>query len=227
MRGKRAIAETPHLHRPSPSQGCRSPHRRELAQLFALLALPPVRLGLARVSAPWPRAAPADVRACLDRFPHERVDVAARPRTMPCISSRSPRGTAIPQAWPAIGYGGPPDIGMSVVTGTRFRRSRGGRHRVRLERDRCCATRCRCHARSRRRDHRQLAQAAALQRRSSPTPACASSCLKKGRSRSSRDFPHARVGGRIRSSTRNRRRERRRTRPSTSCRGAAWVAAPP
>ena len=33
----------------------------ELAQLFALLALPPVRLGLARVAAPWPQAAPATI----------------------------------------------------------------------------------------------------------------------------------------------------------------------
>src|SRR5207247_2689962 len=30
----------------------------ELSQLFALLSLPPVRLGLARIPAPWPSAAP-------------------------------------------------------------------------------------------------------------------------------------------------------------------------
>ncbi|MEO8756066.1 MAG: twin-arginine translocation signal domain-containing protein, partial [Casimicrobiaceae bacterium] len=72
----------------------------ELAQLFALLALPPVRLGLARVSAPWPQAAPADVRSCLDRF---RTSSWALPRAaydaLHQLTFAAWYGN--PQAWPA------------------------------------------------------------------------------------------------------------------------------
>ena len=82
----------------------------ELSQLFALLALPPVRLGLARVAAPWQHASPADVRLCLDRF---RASSWALPRAaydaLHQLTFAAWYGN--PQAWPAIGYGGPPQIG--------------------------------------------------------------------------------------------------------------------
>ena len=83
----------------------------ELAQLFALLALPPVRLGLARVAAPWPQAAPADVRRCASiAFARARW---ALPRAaydaLHQLTFAAWYGN--PQAWPAIGYDGPPAIG--------------------------------------------------------------------------------------------------------------------
>src|SRR5689334_3721003 len=47
--------------------GLPSAAQAELRQLFALLALPPVRFGIARVTASWDEADPAQVRAFLDR----------------------------------------------------------------------------------------------------------------------------------------------------------------
>jgi hypothetical protein len=82
----------------------------ELSQLFALLALPPVRLGLARIAAPWPSATPADVRLCLDRF---RESSWSLPRAaydaLHQLTFAAWYGN--PQAWPAIGYAGPPSLG--------------------------------------------------------------------------------------------------------------------
>ena len=87
--------------------GLPSAAQAELAQLFALLSLPPVRLAVARLDAPWAQAAPAQVRACLDRF-----------RDSPLILLRAAYGAlhqltfaawyGNPRAWPAIGYPGPP-----------------------------------------------------------------------------------------------------------------------
>lgn len=87
--------------------------RAELAQLFALLALPPVRMGLARVAEPWPAASATDVRRFLDRF-----------RDSSWTLLRSAYGAmhqlvfaawySDPRAWPAIGYPGPPAIARSA-----------------------------------------------------------------------------------------------------------------
>ncbi|MEO6565436.1 MAG: twin-arginine translocation signal domain-containing protein [Casimicrobiaceae bacterium] len=81
----------------------------ELAQLFALLSLPPVRLAVARLDAPWAQAEPAQVRACLDRF-----------RDSPLILLRAAYDGlhqlifaawyGNPRAWSAIGYPGPPAL---------------------------------------------------------------------------------------------------------------------
>lgn len=81
----------------------------ELAQLFALLSLPPVRLAVARLDAPWAQAAPLQVRAALDRF-----------RDSPLILLRAAYDAlhqltfaawyGNPHAWPAIGYPGPPEL---------------------------------------------------------------------------------------------------------------------
>jgi len=81
----------------------------ELRQLFSLLALPPVRLALARVSEPWSQASEADVRACLDRF-----------RSSSLTLLRSAYGAlhqltfaawyGNPAAWSRIGYPGPPEL---------------------------------------------------------------------------------------------------------------------
>jgi hypothetical protein len=81
----------------------------ELAQLFALLALPPVRLGLARVAAPWPQAAPHEVRAFLDRF---RDSSLMLPRSAYAAFHELVFAAwyGDPQAWTAIGYPGPPAL---------------------------------------------------------------------------------------------------------------------
>ena len=81
----------------------------ELRQLFALLALPPARLAIARVSEPWSQASEADVRAFLDRF-----------RSSSLTMLRSAYGAlhqltfaawyGNPASWARIGYPGPPDL---------------------------------------------------------------------------------------------------------------------
>jgi hypothetical protein len=81
----------------------------ELRQLFAMLALPPARLAIARVSEPWVRASEADVRACLDRF-----------RGSSLLLLRSAYGAlhqltfaawyGNPASWDRIGYSGPPEL---------------------------------------------------------------------------------------------------------------------
>jgi len=82
----------------------------ELAQLFALLALPPIRIGLARVTAPWPRAAPEEVRRCLDRFREGSWSLQrAAYDALHELAFAAWYGN--PQAWPAIGYAGPPALG--------------------------------------------------------------------------------------------------------------------
>ena len=81
----------------------------ELHELFALLALPPARLAIARVSEPWSQASEADVRAFLDRF-----------RSSSLTMLRSAYGAlhqltfaawyGNPASWPRIGYPGPPEL---------------------------------------------------------------------------------------------------------------------
>ena len=83
--------------------------QKELAELFALLALPPARLALARVGAPWPQAAVADVRAFLDRFRDSGFTLLrAAYRAMHELTFAAWYGN--PRAWPAIGYPGPPPL---------------------------------------------------------------------------------------------------------------------
>ena len=81
----------------------------ELRELFALLALPPARLAIARVSEPWSQASEADVRAFLDRF-----------RSSSLTMLRSAYGAlhqltfaawyGNPASWSRIGYPGPPEL---------------------------------------------------------------------------------------------------------------------
>jgi len=81
----------------------------ELAQLFDLLSLPPVRLGIARIDAPWAQAAPEQVRACLDRFRGSSVQLLrAAYDAMHQLTFAAWYGN--PQAWAAIGYPGPPAL---------------------------------------------------------------------------------------------------------------------
>lgn len=82
----------------------------ELGQLIALLALPPVRWGFARVTSPWRDAPPAEVRAFLDRC---RDSSLALPRTaydaLHQLTFAAWYGNA--RSWPALGYAGPPEVG--------------------------------------------------------------------------------------------------------------------
>ncbi len=81
----------------------------ELAQLFALLSLPPVRLAVARVDAPWAQAAPDQVRACLDRFRGSSIQLLrAAYDALHQLTFAAWYGN--PQAWATIGYPGPPAL---------------------------------------------------------------------------------------------------------------------
>lgn len=81
----------------------------ELAELFALLSLPPVRLGLARVADPWPRASTADVRAFLDRFRDSNF-MLLRSAYAALHEITFAAWYGAPESWPAIGYPGPPPL---------------------------------------------------------------------------------------------------------------------
>ncbi|MCC6198177.1 MAG: hypothetical protein IT518_27305 [Burkholderiales bacterium] len=83
--------------------------RAELAQLVALLSLPPVRLGLARISPSWREAAPADVRAFLDRCrASSTLLLRATYDALHQLTFAAWYGN--PKSWPAIGYPGPPAL---------------------------------------------------------------------------------------------------------------------
>lgn len=81
----------------------------ELAQLFDLLSLPPVRVAVARIDAPWAEAAPDQVRACLDRFRGSSLQLLrAAYDALHQLTFAAWYGN--PQAWAAIGYPGPPAL---------------------------------------------------------------------------------------------------------------------
>lgn len=82
----------------------------ELAQLFALLALPPMRMGLAHVAAPWPQASPAEVRGFLDRF-RDSSWTLLRSAYDALHQLIYAAWYGNPASWPAIGYPGPPVLG--------------------------------------------------------------------------------------------------------------------
>jgi hypothetical protein len=81
----------------------------ELRQLFALLALPPARLAIARVNDPWNRASEADVRACLDRFRRSSLTLLRSAYgALHQLTFAAWYGN--PAAWARIGYPGPPEL---------------------------------------------------------------------------------------------------------------------
>ena len=81
----------------------------ELRQLVALLALPPVRYGIARVSEAWPSASPAEVRRFLDHCRASRFTLMrAAYDALHALTFASWYGNA--DAWTAIGYPGPPTL---------------------------------------------------------------------------------------------------------------------
>jgi hypothetical protein len=81
----------------------------ELRQLFALLALPPARLAIARVSAPWPQASETEVRACLDRFRGSSLTLLRSAYgALHQLTFAAWYGS--PASWSRIGYPGPPEL---------------------------------------------------------------------------------------------------------------------
>lgn len=83
--------------------------QEELRQLFALLALPPARLALARLSTPWNRAAEPEVRAFLDRFRGSSfMLLRSAYGALHELTFAAWYGNAA--SWPRIGYPGPPDL---------------------------------------------------------------------------------------------------------------------
>ena len=81
----------------------------ELRQLFALLALPPARLAIARVSEPWNRASEAEVRACLDRFRGSSL-LLLRSAYAALHQLTFAAWYGNPASWTRIGYPGPPEV---------------------------------------------------------------------------------------------------------------------
>jgi hypothetical protein len=83
--------------------------QEELRQLFALLALPPARLAVARVGAPWNEAPEADVRACIDRFRRSSFQLLRSAYgALHQLTFAAWYGN--PESWPRIGYPGPSDL---------------------------------------------------------------------------------------------------------------------
>lgn len=81
----------------------------ELRQLIALLALPPVRVAFARVSASWQEAAPSQVRRFLDRCRDAQITLMrAAYDALHELTFAAWYGN--PKSWPAIGYPGPPEL---------------------------------------------------------------------------------------------------------------------
>ena len=81
----------------------------ELRQLFALLALPPARLAVARVSEPWNQASEAEVRACLDRFRGSSL-MLLRSAYAALHQLTFAAWYGNPASWNRIGYPGPPEL---------------------------------------------------------------------------------------------------------------------
>lgn len=86
------------------------PHlRREVRQLLALLASWPGRRWLAGIDTPWRSTAPAEVHAFLERWRFSRWTLlqqgyhALHELVLAAWYAR-------PDAWPAIGYPGPPEV---------------------------------------------------------------------------------------------------------------------
>jgi hypothetical protein len=83
--------------------------QKEVKQLFGLLAFGPARRWLAGVSAPWPEASPKEVAAFLESWRMSRFALlqqgyqALHELIMASWYAR-------PDAWPAIGYPGPPNV---------------------------------------------------------------------------------------------------------------------
>jgi hypothetical protein len=89
--------------------------QRELDDLFALLTLAPSRWSLARMTTSWQDASRDDVERFLDRLRESRIGVlrAAYDALHQLVMAAWYGNT---RAWPAIGYPGPPELGVPPGT---------------------------------------------------------------------------------------------------------------
>lgn len=83
--------------------------QQEVAELFALLALPPTRIAVARLSSPWPQASEDEVRAFLDGWRHSSLGLL-RSGYQALHDLVLGAWYADPAHWQAIGYTGPPEV---------------------------------------------------------------------------------------------------------------------
>jgi hypothetical protein len=83
--------------------------RRQLEQLFALLAFAPTRSLVAGVWSPWPQASPAAIAAFLTQWKDSRFALLQSAYgALHQLITAAWYGS--PDAWPAIGYPGPPSL---------------------------------------------------------------------------------------------------------------------
>lgn len=81
--------------------------RNEVDQLFALLSFAPTRALIAGVWSPWPQASTASIRAFLDRWRDSRLALLRSAYgALHQLVFAAWYGNS--NAWPAIGYAGPP-----------------------------------------------------------------------------------------------------------------------
>ena len=85
--------------------------RKEIDQLFALLSFAPSRALIGGVWSPWHEAAPASIGAFLDRWRDSRLALLRSAYgALHQLVFAAWYGNA--NAWPAIGYAGPPSLGV-------------------------------------------------------------------------------------------------------------------
>lgn len=83
--------------------------QEELGQLFALLGFPPARIALARVASPWAQASRNEIAAFLDHWRTSRfLLLHSAYSALHQLVFAAWYGN--PEAWPAIGYPGPPKL---------------------------------------------------------------------------------------------------------------------
>jgi hypothetical protein len=81
----------------------------EIAQLFAMLSVPPLRMALAGVIPPWSQATPAQASAFLTRWRESRFALLRAACQALCqLIIAAWYGN--PASWAAIGYPGPPAL---------------------------------------------------------------------------------------------------------------------
>jgi len=83
--------------------------QQEVAELFALLALPPTRIAIARLSSPWPQASEAELRNFLDGWRHSPLGLL-RSGYQALHDLLLGAWYADPAHWATIGYTGPPEV---------------------------------------------------------------------------------------------------------------------
>lgn len=84
--------------------------RKEIDQLFALLAFAPTRALVAGIWSPWPQASALSVGAFLERWRDSRLALLRSAHgALHQLIFAAWYGNAL--AWPAIGYAGPPSLG--------------------------------------------------------------------------------------------------------------------